>query len=39
MVVRLHITDGEIRVYPTHRGEGGDGEHGPDKYVTKCGLE
>jgi len=38
MAVRLHTFDGKTKVYPTHRGEGG-GENGPDKYVTKCGME
>jgi len=38
MVVSLHTMDGKIKVYETTRGEGG-GENGPDKYVTKCGME
>jgi|GEM_PF-477370 tetratricopeptide (TPR) repeat protein len=38
MVVILRTIDGEVRSYETVRGEGG-GEYGPDKYVTKCGME
>lgn len=38
MVVRFHTMDGKIKVYDTHREVGG-GENGPDKYVTKCGME
>lgn len=38
MAVRLHTADGKIRVYETHRVEGG-GENGPSRYYTGCGLE
>jgi hypothetical protein len=38
MVVALRTMDGKVRVYETVRGEGG-GENGPDKYITKCGME
>jgi len=38
MVVALRTMDGKVRLYETVRGEGG-GENGPDKYITKCGME
>jgi len=38
MVFTLRTMDGNVRVYETVWEERG-GEYGPDKYITKCGME